>query len=288
MPHHLIRSTPPASLLALLSTCVCVLPAAAQNLFEPAPAMRPVPAAPAQPPAQQPAQQPGQPDQSAPQPGQQQQPAPPPAPAPVDAALPPASAYTSSFSPATQALTGFSMFVVTPPQPRKYAKHDLIEIIVNESSVQKIAQKYDNKKDYDFGAELKQFPSMQALFTQLALQNGIGNPAPAMAIGSKNKYKGDGKMDRSDQVTAKVSGTVIDVKPNGTLVIEAREYIQSDKEITTMVLSGICRGQDITAGNTIQSSQLANLDIRIEHEGDVKDTAEKGLIPRIFETLFNF
>jgi flagellar L-ring protein FlgH len=240
----------------------------AQNLFDmPAPS----------PAAAQPA--PAAPGQQAPAPAQA------PAASPAQGVADPALAQVS---PASQALSGYSMFVVTPPPPRKYAKHDLIEVIVNETSVQKIAQKYDNKKDYDFAAELKQFPSMQALFTQLALENGIGNPAPSVGVGNKNKFKGDGKMDRSDQVTARVSATVIDVKPNGTLVLEATESIQSGREISKMVLSGVCRGEDITRNNTIQSSQLANLDIRIEHEGDVKDTAEKGLIPRIFETLFNF
>lgn len=236
----------------------------AQNIFEPPAAPAPSAAAPASAPGQQ-------------------------TPAPTGSPAPAASADAGpAANPASQALSGYSMFVVTPPPPRKYAKHDLVEVIVNETSVQKIAQKYDNKKDYDFAAELKQFPSMQALFTQLALENGIGNPAPSMGIGSKNKFKGDGKMDRSDQVTARVSAIVIDVKPNGTLVLEATESIQSGREISKMVLSGVCRGDDITRNNTIQSSQLANLDIRIEHEGDVKDTAEKGLIPRIFETLFNF
>lgn len=248
----------------------------AQNIFETPTAPPPTPPAPA--PAATPAPAPGQ---------QTPAPAVNPAPPPTPAAGPTDPAYATA-SPASQALTGYSMFVVTPPPPKKYAKHDPVEVIVNESSVQKIAQKYDNKKDYDFAAELKQFPSMEALITELALRNGIGTPAPSMGIGSKNKFKGDGKMDRSDQVTARVSATVIDVKPNGTLVLEATESIQSGREISRMVLSGVCRGEDITRNNTIQSSQLANLDIRIEHEGDVKDTAEKGLIPRIFETLFNF
>jgi flagellar L-ring protein precursor FlgH len=262
------------TIVSVLAGALLAAPCMGQNLFEtpaPAPAQTaPVPNAPSQPPA-------GSTPDAAPA---QSMPQPPSSGGPVVGPGAP--------SPAAQALAGYSMFVVSPPPPRTYAKHDLVEVIVNESSVQRIAQKYDTKKDYDFAAELAQFPSMQALFTQWTLENGIGTPAPSVGIGNKNKYKGDGKMDRSDQVTARLSAIVIDVKPNGTLVLEAKECIQSDREVTTMVLSGICRSEDVTRNNTIQSSQLANLDIRIEHEGDVKDTAEKGLIPRIFETLFNF
>ncbi len=191
-------------------------------------------------------------------------------------------------SPATEPLAGLSLFAVTPPLPRKFQKHDLIEVIVNESSVQKFDQKSDLKKDYSLSAELKKFPSLAALITDLELREGIGSPTPQLGITSRNNFKGEGKYDRKDQVTARITATIIDVKPNGNLVLEARESIQSNKETSTMVLSGTCRGEDITRNNTVQSSQLAGLTIKIENSGSVKDSSEKGLIPRVLEAVFNF
>lgn len=185
-------------------------------------------------------------------------------------------------------LTGFSLFAVAAPPPRRYAKHDLVEVIINESSVQQFNQTYDNKKDYDVSAELSKFPSFKALFEDLALREGIGASKPGLGVKSNNKYKGEGKFSRNDKVQAKITATVLEVKPNGNLVLEARESIQSDRETSTMVLAGACRAEDITKQNTIQSSQLAGLTIKIEHEGDVKSTAEKGLIPRVLEAVFNF
>jgi flagellar L-ring protein precursor FlgH len=181
-----------------------------------------------------------------------------------------------------------SLFAVTAPPPRKYGKHDLVEVIVNESSVQNLAQVVDTKKDYNLTAELSKFPSLKSLIESATLEEGIGSVHPALGLKSGNKFKGDSKFNRKDQVTAKITATVVDVKPNGTLVLEARESIQTDKEITTMVLSGVCREEDITKGNTVQSSQLAALTMKIEHEGDVKDNAVKGVIPRIIEAIFNF
>lgn len=195
---------------------------------------------------------------------------------------------TDARNPATDTLSGVSLFVVTPPLPRKYAKHDLIEVIVNESSVQKFDQKSDLKKDYSLSGELKKFPSLAALITDLELREGIGGTSPQLGLTGKNDFKGEGKYDRKDQVTARITATVIDVKPNGNLVLEARESIQSNKEVSTMVLAGTCRSEDITKNNSVQSSQLAGLTIRIENSGDVKDTSEKGLIPRVLEAVFNF
>ncbi len=188
----------------------------------------------------------------------------------------------------SETLQAHSLFVVTPPKPRTYAKHDLIEVIINKSSVQKFEQSLDTKKDYDLSAELSKFPSLQRLLKDATIGEGIGSSKPGLDITSKNKFKGEGTAERSDRITTRMAATVIDVKPNGTLVIEARESIQSDKETSTMVLTGVARGEDVSKSNTVQSTQLANFNLRIEHTGEVRDTAQKGLIPRVLEAIFNF
>lgn len=186
------------------------------------------------------------------------------------------------------ALQSVSLFAVSAPPPRAYAKHDQIQVIINESSIQQFNQTLDTKKDFDMSAELSRFPSFKALFEDLALREGITGTHPGLGVKSNDKFKGEGKFNRNDKVQAKITATVVDVKPNGNLVLEARQSIQSDKEVSTMVLAGTCRVEDVTKNNTVQSNQLAGLTIRIEHEGEVKDTGSKGLIPRVLEAVFNF
>jgi flagellar L-ring protein precursor FlgH len=181
-----------------------------------------------------------------------------------------------------------SLYMVVPPKPKSFQKHDKVEIIINESAISKAEQKLETKKNYDFKAELSQFPSLQALLTQLELSNGIGTPAPSVGVNNTQNSKGEGTYERKDRLTARISALVLDVKPNGQLVLEARETIQQDNEIKTMVLSGVADPKDITTAGTLQSSQLANMSLRIMHEGHVKDVAEKGWIPRVFEAIFNF
>ncbi len=181
-----------------------------------------------------------------------------------------------------------SLFAVTPPPARAWAKHDLIEVIVNRSSVEKFEQSLDTKKDYDLMAELREFPSFRNLLeAQLRTGDSTGLPV-GVDIGAGNKFKGDGEYERKDKITTRLSAVVIDVKPNGTLVLEARDSQQSGEEVKTMVLSGICRAEDISKSNTVQSSQLANFVMRIDHEGQVKKAGEKGFIPRVLEAIFNF
>jgi flagellar L-ring protein precursor FlgH len=224
------------------------------------------------------------------------QPVPPAPPVPGSSAPPapgePAPSQPAPAPPApaaaAPALQQVSLMFVIPPTPKTWRKHDKVEVIINETSVSKFEQSLDTQKQYDLKAELSQFPSLEALFADLALRNGIGGTKPSVGLSTDRKFKGDGAYERKDKLTARISGLVLDVKPNGLLVVEAREVVQSDEETSTMVLSGVVDPKDITTSGTVQSGQMANLVIRVEHQGQVKKAGEKGLIPRVFEAVFDF
>lgn len=188
---------------------------------------------------------------------------------------------------APSAVRAVSLMAVIAPEPKMYRKQDKIDLIINQSSLSTSKQRLDANKKSDFTAALSQFPSLAKLFGDLEIRGGIGTPV-RLGINSDDKFKGDGTYERSDKMTARISGLVMDVKPNGLLLIEASETIQQDEERKTMVISGLCDPKDISNGNTVQSSQLANLTIRVEHAGQIKDTATKGVITRAVEFLFNF
>ena len=82
-----------------------------------------------------------------------------------------------------------------------------------------------------------------------------------------------------------VQATILDIKPNGTMVLEARKSLRSDEEAFTLVAVGVCRVNDISADNTILSSQLADLFVEKQHEGYLKKAAEKGPLTKLFDFL---
>jgi flagellar L-ring protein precursor FlgH len=271
----------------------------AQSLFHaplpPAPGQQQqaYPAAPGQPVAVAPAPAPVQQTQANPQPAPTQQNQPQnnngqPAPAPQPQGNEQASAAVMQPTPQIQMVLPtaeqVSLFAVKPVKPHKFSKQDKVQILVNETSLAKFEQKADNKESADVNAALKDLPNLMRILTDGTLEN-TGTVTPKIGFGNGTKYKGEGSYERTDKFTAKISAIVTDVKPNGMLVLEARETLLSDKESKSMVVSGICDPKDITNMNTVQSSQLANLVIKTEHAGDVKDAATKGWLPRIFDTI---
>lgn len=251
---------------------------------------------PPQQPYYQPQQQPQQPPPApAPQP---QAPTPAPANGTPPAATPPAAAPAPQPAPQPQQMQPVeaaqyipaptaeqvSLFAVKPTKPHKFNKQDKVQIIVAESSMQSFDQKFDGKETNTNSAAITDFPDIGAIYTNGVLVNN-GKPTLKIGAGNGANYKGDGSYERKDRFTARISAIVTDVKPNGMLVLEGRKTILSDKESQSMVVSGLCDPKDITSDNTVTSSQLANLVIKKENGGDVKDAATKGWFPRLFDAL---
>lgn len=185
-------------------------------------------------------------------------------------------------------LRAVSLLLVEAPKPRSYSIHDKLTIIISETSRQSSSQTLDTKKDANFKAALNKFPDlMKLLEAQLEDVTGAA-PLASADVTHNTKWKGEGKYDRADKFTDRITATVIDVKPNGVLVLEARRIIQKDDEKTIVTLTGECRRDDVTEQNTVLSSQLAEMTLITRNEGRVREAAKKGYIPRLLEALFNF
>ncbi|TVQ31736.1 MAG: hypothetical protein EA376_08735 [Phycisphaeraceae bacterium] len=177
-----------------------------------------------------------------------------------------------------------SLFAIRPPEPMSFAANDLITILVSESSSVSRDQKTTTDKEFDIDTMRVQWPELVKF---LAL--GKGAPTPeSLSLSHSSEFEGEGRYQRRDTIQNRVTARVLEVKPNGTLLLEARTIIQTDEEIQTYVLSGICRTEDVSRNNTVQSNQLFDLQLNIQHEGSIRNANKKGVFTRVLETLFNF
>jgi flagellar L-ring protein FlgH len=187
-----------------------------------------------------------------------------------------------------EVLYSTSLYAVEPPEPRKFVEHDLVTILIRENSRMKREHTYDEKKRYKNSVELIDFSQLRDILKGLS---GV-NPATTLAADPLSDYrslfKGDAEYERKEKISAQVTAQVIEVKPNGTLLLEARTTVQTDEEVQTISLTGLCRTEDIGEDNTVESGQVFNMTLNVQHEGQMKRATRKGLIPRVLETIFNF
>ena len=180
-----------------------------------------------------------------------------------------------------------SLLWVPEPEPRVFQKHDIITIIIDEVSTQTSSQTLETEREARMRANLNAMLDLTSLL-ELRIEQGDTSNLNLIDMDARREFTGEGDYERQDRFSARITATVLEVKPNGTLVLEASKRIAKDKEIQTIVLSGVVREDDITRQNTVLSSQMANLDITSHHEGEVRDAAKKGLITRVLDSVFAF
>ena len=76
---------------------------------------------------------------------------------------------------------------------------------------------------------------------------------------------------------------MVDIRPNGNLVIEARRTIQNNDETWEQCLTGTVRREDVTPDNKVLSEDIAELRIHKRESGQVRDAYRRGWLVRFFE-----
>jgi flagellar L-ring protein precursor FlgH len=179
-----------------------------------------------------------------------------------------------------------SFTAVPDPEPRLLKKHDLVTIIVNEQS--EITSKGTNNFSHDSELDAKvnnwvAFDSKS--WTLKGLQPTV---PPEINLTGTRSFQGQGDKERTDSFTARITAEVVDVKPNGTVVLQARKRIKTDEEEQAFTLTGTCRADDITAANSVLSTQLFDLELQKNHKGDVKAATNRSILGHLLDLINPF
>lgn len=115
---------------------------------------------------------------------------------------------------------------------------------------------------------------------------GIFSFLAAASAGSSDSFKTAGAASNKNSVTAQIAAKVVDVKPNGLLVIEGTQMIRQNKDEQKIIISGVIRPEDISTDNTIASNRIADAQIRFDGDGPIAGKHRQGILTQIFNFLF--
>ena len=178
-----------------------------------------------------------------------------------------------------------SLFAVAVKPPKTYKVHDLVTIIVRQQRKFEADGSLESKKKFEIQSELDAFIKH--------IEGGIG--ASVFRRGKPNiDYKFDSRLkneadkEREDKLTTRITAEIIDVKPNGNLVVQAISTVKFDDERSSMTLTGTCRSVDVTPDNTLLSTQFADLNIKVVNTGAVRDGSRRGWVTQLLDILRPF
>ena len=125
-----------------------------------------------------------------------------------------------------------------------------------------------------------------------ALSTGSNNivipSLPTLPVSGANSFTGGGTIQNAQTITARVAVQVIDVLPNGNLVVEGQREVTFSKERQFSSLRGIVRPYDIQPDNTVLSTSVADARIQVVSEGTLTDAQRKGWLLRLNEKISPF
>ncbi|QOJ14720.1 MAG: flagellar basal body L-ring protein FlgH [Planctomycetia bacterium] len=183
-------------------------------------------------------------------------------------------------------LAAVSTFAVELPQPETIQVHDFVTIIIREDKTATSDAKTTSDKKWDVQSELAKWVRLNP--ENRLIPQSFSDGTPAVDFNFQDKWEGTGKVNRKDSLVTRITAEVIDVKPNGNLVLEARKSIRMDEEEQVALLTGMCRSRDVSPQNTVLSTQLADVRIDIAHSGAARDAANRGWLKRAVDFLRPF
>jgi flagellar L-ring protein FlgH len=105
---------------------------------------------------------------------------------------------------------------------------------------------------------------------------------------SSNKQEFKDNETNSNTVTGTISVTVVDVLANGNLVVAGEKQLVVNNDTEFIRIAGVANPAYVTASNTINSTQLADVQIESKNSQGLDKTAFSGIMSRFFLTLLPF
>ena len=109
-----------------------------------------------------------------------------------------------------------------------------------------------------------------------------GDPVLRNSLQSEHAFDGAADSSQSNTLTGSVTVSVVDVLPNGNLVVQGEKWININQGEEYIRLRGIVRPRDISADNTISSTRVADAQIQYSGDGVLSETNSMGWLARFF------
>ena len=160
----------------------------------------------------------------------------------------------------------------------------LTVLIVEESESSKDSQKTTDKKYKIGGSVSVNSPTVDSLPRASWTNAGI----PTWSVDTENSFQGKGGMENKDKLSGSISVRVMEVLPNGNLMIEGKRRLVIQHETMEFVLTGTVRPQDIARDNTVRSTFVADASIQYNSTGSIARNQNKGLVANLWDWINPF
>jgi flagellar L-ring protein precursor FlgH len=163
---------------------------------------------------------------------------------------------------------------------RAMRPHDLVSVVVSESLAASTDGTVKNSRASNANS------SISALFWTLHAGNALQN---LINQTSSSGLNAQGTSATNSSLSTTFGGQVIEVLPNGMLVIEAARQVEFSQQTQTIVLRGLVRPEDISQQNQVLSTAISSLELEVRGKGIINDyTHRQNVLVRLLQRVLVF
>lgn len=149
-----------------------------------------------------------------------------------------------------------------------------------------IAEKTAASKKSDTSAERSQaMETSVPTMVNLPFKSAVGT---SLSVNSASNFSGKGENTSANDFTGTITVTVIEVLPNGNLLVSGEKQIGLKEGEEFIRFSGVVNPNTITAANAVTSTQVADARIEYKANGFIDSAQVMGWLARFFLSFLPF
>ena len=158
--------------------------------------------------------------------------------------------------------------------------HDVVSIVVTESLAASTDGQVKNSRASNANSGLT------SLFGLLKSSNALKN---LVGMNASSGLTAQGQSTSNSSLATTFGGEVVDVLPNGMLVVQATRQLTFSQQTQLIKLRGLVRPEDVSSQNQVLSTAMTDLELEVTGKGIVNDsTYRQNPLVRFLEKLLIF
>ena len=163
---------------------------------------------------------------------------------------------------------------------KAFRVHDEVSVVVTESLAASTDGQVKNTRSSNASSNITAL--FGALHPGNAMQNLVGQT-------SASGLTAQGQSTTNSSLVTTFGAEVVDVLPNGMLVVQATRQLTFSQQTQLIKLRGLVRPEDVSAQNQIRSTAMTDLELEVTGKGIVNDsTYRQNPLVRLLERLLVF
>ena len=164
--------------------------------------------------------------------------------------------------------------------PRARAVGDIITIVIVETVTASQVSKSTANRTSSGSASVSAFPLLNPM--------DLANLKAGVGTSSASDFSGKGGTESANTFTGSITATVVDVLPNGHLVVAGEKQIGVNQNVDVLRFSGTIDPSLVQPGNIVNSTQVANARIESKGRGAQAEAQTVGWLTRFFFSFLPF